>query len=66
MDHGKDSGELLTNLPRNFDSFPHSLFIAKLKTYGFDNNSLKLVNEYFSHCFQRTKIGTAQKNEVFH
>ena len=31
--------------------------MQKLKDYGFDNNSLNLVNDYLSHRFQRTKIG---------
>ena len=57
MDHGKAFRTLLTNLSRVFHCFPHSLFIAKLKAYGFDNNSLKLVNDYLLHRFQRAKIG---------
>ena len=57
MDHGKAFEALLTDLSKAFDCLPHSLFIAKLKAYGFDNNSLKLVNDYLSHRFQRTKIG---------
>ena len=57
MDHGKVFGPLLTDFSKNFDCFPHSLFIGKLKSFGFDNNSLKLVNNYLSHRFQRTKIG---------
>ena len=57
MDHGKAFGALLTDLSKAFDCLSHSLFIAKHKAYGFDNNSLKLVNDYLSHRFQRTKIG---------
>ena len=57
MDHGKAFGALLTDPSKAFDCLPHSLFIAKLKSYGFENNSLKLVNYYLSHRFQRTKIG---------
>ena len=56
VDHGKAFGALLTDLSKAFDCLPHSLFIAKLKDYGFDNNSLNLVNDYLSHRFQRTKI----------
>ena len=56
MDHGKAFGGLLTDLSKAFDCLPHSLFITKLKAYGFDNNSLNLVNDYLSHRFQRTKI----------
>ena len=57
VDHGKAFGALLTNLSKAFDCLPHSLFIAKLKAYGFDNNSLNLVNDCLSHHFQNTKIG---------
>ena len=57
MHHGKTFGALLTNLSKAFDCLPHSLFIAKLKAYGFDNNSLNLVIHCLSHHFQSTKIG---------
>ena len=57
VDHGIAFGVLLTDLSKGFDCIPHSLFIAKLKVYGFDNNSLKLVNDNLSYRFQRTKIG---------
>ena len=57
MDHGKAFGALLTDQSKALDYLPHSLFIAELKDYGFDNNSLNLVNDYLSHRFQRTKIG---------
>ena len=53
----KTFGALLTNLSKVFGCLPHFLFIAKLKTYSFDNNSLKLVNDYLSHRVQGTKIG---------
>ena len=57
VDHGKAFGTLLKDLSKTFSCLSHSLFIAKLKAYGFGNNSLKLVNDYLSHRFQRTKIG---------
>ena len=50
-------GTLLTDLSKVLDCLSHSLFIAKLKGYGFDNNLLNLVNDYLSHRSQRTKIG---------
>ena len=57
MDHEKAFGALLTDQSKVFGCLPHSLFFAKLKPCGFDNNSLNLVNDYLSHRFQRTKIG---------
>ena len=48
---------LLTDLSKVLDCLSHSLFIVKLKGYGFDNNLLNLVNDYLSHRSQRTKIG---------
>ena len=55
--HGKAYTALLTNLSKTLNYLPHPLFIAKLKAYGFNNNSFKLVNDYLSCCFQGTKIG---------
>ena len=52
----------MTNLSKAFDCLPHFLFIAKLKAYGFDNNSVNLVNDYLSHRFQRTKIGNEYRS----
>ena len=63
MDHGKAFEVLLTNLSKAFDSLPHSLFNAKLKADGFDNNSPKLVNDYLSHNFQATKISNEYRNK---
>ena len=56
IDHGKAFGALLTDLSKAFDCLPHSLLIAKLKAYCFDNNLFKLENDYLSHRFQRTKV----------
>ena len=57
MDHGKDFGALITHLSKAFNSLLHSLFTGKLKLFSFDNNSLKLVNDYLPRRSQRTKIG---------
>ena len=44
-------------------AFHMLLFIAKLKADSFDNNSLKLVNDFLSHRLQRTKIGNEYSTE---
>ena len=62
LDYGKALGALLTDLSKAFYYFPDSFFIAKLKAYVFDNNSLQLVNDYLSRRFQRTKIGNEYSN----
>ena len=50
------SGVINRSIKKAFDCLPHSLLIAKLKAYVFDNNSLNLVNDYLSHHFERTKM----------
>ena len=47
---------LFTDLCKTFDCLSHELFIAKLDTYRFDKNTLKLVKTYLSNRKQRVKI----------
>ena len=63
VDHGKVFGTLLTDVSKAFYCLLHSLFTAKLKAYGFGNNSLKLVNDYLSHHFQSTEIGNKYSSQ---
>ena len=49
-------GNLLTDLSKAFDCLPHNLLIAKLNTYGFDNNAVRFVYDYLTSRKQRTKI----------
>ena len=58
LDKGGVTGILLTALSKAFDCLPHDLLIAKLEPYGFEINSLKLINSYLSERKQRTKINT--------
>ena len=46
----------LTDLSKAFDCLLHDLLIAKLKAYGFDHQSLKLINSYLTGRFQRVKL----------
>ena len=57
LGYEKAFGVLLTDLSKALDCFPHSVFIAKLKAYGFDENSLNSLNDYLSDRFQTTKTG---------
>ena len=46
------------DLSEVFDTLDHSLLLAKLNAYSFDNNSLGFVRSYFTNRIQRCKITT--------
>ena len=47
------------DLSKAFDCIVHDLLLAKLSAYGFDYNSLKLINSFLSGRKFRTKIGSS-------
>ena len=47
---------LFMDSPKAFDTLDHSLLLAKLSAYGFDNNSLSFVRSYLTNRIQRCKI----------
>ena len=49
-------GALFIDLLKAFDTLDHSLLLAKLSAYGFDNNSLSFVRSYLTNRIQRCKI----------
>ena len=51
-----DSGALLTDLSKAFNCILHELSIAKVAAYGFDYNSLQMLQSYLSNRKQRAKI----------
>ena len=59
LDNGDIFGAVLADLSKAFDCLPRDLVIAKLKAYGFDEPSLKLMYSYLSEIKQRTKIGNS-------
>ena len=46
----------MTDLSKAFDCLSHDLLIAKLHAYGIDLLSLKLLQDYLSNRWQRTKV----------
>ena len=53
------SGAILTNLSKAFGCILHDLLIAKLAAYGFDYQSLRIMESFLSNRQQRTKINNA-------
>ena len=44
------------DLSKAFDTTNHELLISKLHAYGFEKSALKLLLNYLSNRWQRTKI----------
>ena len=54
LDKEDHYGALLTALLEAFVCITHDLFIAKLQTYGFENDSLNFICNYLLGYGQRT------------
>ena len=59
LDKEEISGAILTDLSKAFDCILHDLLIAKLAAYGFDYQSLRIMESFLSNRQQRTKINNA-------
>ena len=56
LDKWGNAGILLTDLFKAFDCINHELLLAKLHTYSFSLESLKVIQSYLSDQIQRVKI----------
>ena len=62
LDNGNLVGAILMDLSKAFDCISHDLLIAKLKSYGFQDNSVKYVYSYLKGRRQCVKLnGTFSK-----
>ena len=59
LDKGGISGAILTDLSKAFDCILHDLLVAKHAAYGFDYQSLRIMESFLSNRQQRTKINNA-------
>ena len=59
LDNGGSCGALLVDLSKAFHCIIHDVLQAKLGAYGFDYNSLKLINSILINRKFRTKIDSS-------
>ena len=59
VDNGGSCGALLVDLSSASYCIVHDLLLAKQSAYGFDYNSLKLINSFLSGRKFKTKIGSS-------
>ena len=55
-------GAVFCDLTKAFDCVSHDLLISKLKCFGFENNSLKLLQSYLSGRTQYVECGNARSD----
>ena len=55
LDKGAETGAVITDLSKAFDSIDQNLLIAKLNAYGFEKRSLEFIHSYLTKRRQRTK-----------
>ena len=59
LEKGVISGAILTDLFKAIDCILHDLLISKLAAYGFDYQSLSIMESFLSNRQQRTKMNNA-------
>ena len=58
LDNNQYVAAILMDLSKAFDCLPHNLLLLKLENYGVSENSLKLLQSYFTGRKQCVKIGS--------
>ena len=58
LDNKENTGAVLMNLSKAFDTIDYELLTAKLHAYRFSKEALKLILSYLKHRKQRVKINT--------
>jgi hypothetical protein len=56
LDNHKSIGLVSMDLSKAFDTLSYDLIISKLKHYGVDHNTVKLISSYLSNRYQRVKL----------
>ena len=57
-DNDKVCAAVLTDILKAFDCPLHDLLIAKLRAFGFDLKSLRVIHAYLNDRIQVTKVGS--------
>ena len=50
------------DLSKAFDTLPHELIVAKLKSYGADDKTADLIHDYLTNRSQRVRLGDQFSN----
>ena len=58
LDNKGYAGAVLMDLSKAFDTINYDILTAKLHTYGFSKDALKLILSYSKHRKQRVKVNT--------
>ena len=62
LDKKNVAGAVLMDLSKAFDCLPHIILLAKLKSYGFSDNSMEFMYSYLDKRVQREKINSDFSN----
>ena len=59
LDNHGYAGAIITDLSKAFDTINHELLLAKLHAYGFETQALKMIRNYLTNRWYKTKINTS-------